>query len=258
MAPSAVGLTTVTEDRLHLQFCSSKCAEYYVGRDVPLQVSALLKNPQLLPASSCSEGQHRTIFSIDAFARGSNKGVRFSLNVSQFLPEGVQQSQGEPMQYCCHYQVRQLFTQEFRDFLLSKEGIPLRQLRYSDSDAFTPGSSYSNVEQYFLGAIKLLFVCHEKFMNMENPDKCMPVFLDCSDKMLSSAQGKDGSSLSLNVKQFIDSLNSFILVCNCDHEWSMKQHVVMIHHIDSVDIKEKYEEVVRLIIQLLCETIPGK
>lgn len=192
MEPSAPGFTSITDDGLNLHFCSHKCAESFTGPDVPLQVSAVLVNSSSsVEASKCHGEAHKLIFSISAFARGGGKGTKFSLKIYQSI---LSEPTTERTQYCAHYHVRQLFSQQFCKFLISSEAAPLKQLDCSNPKAFTFSSFYWTVEQHLLEATKVLFKCHEEFMKMDYSFGSMTIYLDCSQQLISkliTAKGSD-------------------------------------------------------------------
>lgn len=255
MKLSVPGFTSVTVDGLSIQFCSKECAECFTGKDVPLQVSAILVNP--LP-SEC-HGDHKLMFSISAFARGGGKGTKFSFNFYQYT--SPKQTTDEPVQYCAHYRVRQLFSQQLSEFLISSEAKPLKQLVCTSPEVFTSNSSYSTVELYLLEAVKILFSCHERFLKMDSCSESMPIYLDCPDQLVS--QVRASAVCSEVVHHLLSSVNSYKIVSEVSQEWSKKQIISLLHCIDSFKLVmensscESSELILSSLISLQIETIAG-
>lgn len=259
MELSAPQFTSVISDGL-MQFCSKKCEEYFVGQDIPLQVSAVLMNPFSFEAIECCGGDHKPMLSIFAFARGGGKGTKFSLKICRLISPN---HETESSQYYAHYRVRQLFSQFLGDLLISSNGMLLQQLVCSSTEMFTPKSSYATVEHHLLEATKVLFQCHNKFMKTEcssNSTNTMTIFLDCSQEMILHLR-----TLATNeaVHLLMNSIKSYRIVSEVSSEWSSKQIsflLLCINHFRD-DIKsvpsESCENILNLLLLLQRESIAG-
>lgn len=253
MKPSTPGLASITDDGLNLQFCSQECSESFTGPDMPLQVSAELVNlPSSVEASECHDGEsHRLIYSIFAFARGGGKGTKFSLKIYQT------ELATEHTQYCAHYNVRQLFSQQFCKFLVSSDAAPLKWLDYSNPQAFTSSSSYWTVEQHLLEAMRVLFKCHEEFMKMYPSLESMTIYLDCSEQLISKLM------TAQHVQHLIPPIASYRVVSKVSEEWSVKPIASLLLSIDNLKplsgnvSHESLEDVLDMMMLLQIDLIQG-
>ena len=259
MELSAPGFSEVTSDGLSLQFCSEECSRSFTNQSVPLQVSAVLINPSSVEAIECHEKRHKLIFSITAFASGGGKGVDFCLNINQLLPPSEETT--EPVQYCAHFHIRQLYSQLFSEFLISSEVIPQKQLVSSNSEMFTSESSYYSVEQYLLEAMKILLKCHKRYMKMDVRSSSMPIYLDCPHQMDSYLKTQ---AICLEITHhLLRSINSYRIVSAISLDWSMKQSSSVLLCIEAFKnimgqiSHEGFENVLSLLLLLLIDLIAG-
>lgn len=248
MKPSTHAFTSTTSDGLDLQFCSQKCADCFSGPDLPLQVSARLTRP-LSAFEACEP-----IISVSAFARGDNKGTKFSF---QIYPS---EAADGPPQYCAHYQVRQLYSQQFCKLVISSGAVPLKQLDCTNPQAFSSSSSYWIVEQHLLEATKILLKCHAEFVKVNPSSESMTVYLDCSEQLISKLIL---SASSVNIVQELSSvIASYRIVSKVNKEWAGKQIATLLLYIDTFKSKIDseaicFESVFKSLLMLEIELIEG-
>ena len=252
MESSAPGFTSVTADGLKLQFCSQTCAESFSGEDVPLQVSAVLKPSTVdSEAVECRGGTHKPIFFIYAFARGGNKGTKFALKIYRSILSS---------DYCAHYCVRQLFTQQFSKFLISSEEVLPKMLVSSDPKAFTPTSPYWTVEEYLLQATRILFKCHKMFMKMNCCSENMMIQLDCPQQFISKFKKATSSEV---IEHLATSLASYRIVSSISLDWSTNQIASLLFCIDNFKTmmenvsRESSEHILGSLLLLQIESLAG-
>ena len=259
MELSAPGFSRVTSDGLSLQFCSEECSKSFTNQSIPLQASAVLINPSSVETNECHENYHKLIFSISAFASGGGKGVNFSLNINQLLSPSEETT--EPIGYCAHFHIRQLYSQLFSEFLISSEAVPQKQLVSSNSEMFTLHSSYYTVEQYLLEATKILLKCHENFMKMDLKSSSIPIYLDCPHQMDSYL--KTQAVCSEITHHLLQTINSYRIVSAVSLDWSMKQSSSVLLCIEAFKSivgqtsHESLEHVLSLLLLLLIDLITG-
>ena len=229
---AAAGVFSFTCDGQKLQFCGKKCSEYFIGPDIPLQVTATLFKADVQDPVVYHCDEYWKLFKILAYARSSGKGVIFSLDVFKKV-KGT--SDFDSSQCIAHYHLRQIFSQQFKTFNISLDGTvsQLSQSQSNLSQAFTSESPYYEVENYLLEACKLLFKCHEKMMDSKSEETFL--HLDCTEKTIVKLNQVLDVQFDNEVRGAITTINSYRIISEVSDKWSMKMDVQLIQHLKNLE-----------------------